>query len=473
PEFGSGGGAGLDASRFTSMLTAAQYQQLISMCEQNELKIMAHPNRDEILQACGTAKMKVYSENRTAAAPLAGAMSDLESSLKSRYDQVASFDLGKSRLLSLDQVPSDIEKQEEEKRAVREMWDAIVQQHAMENFSPAVSDQIIIWAIGTPGGDDPGFVDLIIDRVFKNEGNRGRQRWLGARLRMLTDRFVEIDPAQGENDVRVQNLTLLKEWMVELQKLTYYDNSVMVGMYKYKGNRESELYGSDANTENHFRKAIYYYDEGRNRADTPKAKASLDLDIAMICSRFRSENTGTLIEFYKKGFLHARRGLRFMQVVNQVRPELGKAFYRYDEPNPEITAGLQESYGHTLTGLIYNLYLAKDYRGVISQRQYTLDAGFDWENKSEVLLIFAESAKELAAQSIHSELEYRKYKEMALAGGSRAMKFVLRQYGGKMPPPGDANFCKVFNAYWNYLDGFGQKVEAKAMENKFGATCPQ
>ncbi len=161
-----------------------------------------------------------------------------------------------------------------------------------------------------------------------------------------------------------------------------------------------------------------------------------------------------------------------MAVVNKVRPETGKVFYRYEVANPEVTSKLQKAYGDNLIGWVYNMYLAKDFKGVVAQKKYALNAGFDWENKADVLLLFAESSKELASQSIHSEVHYRKYKSMCLSAGSRAFKFVLRKHGGKMPPANDELFCRVFNAYWNYLDGFGQVVEAKSLENKYGALCP-
>jgi len=289
---------------------------------------------------------------------------------------------------------------------------------------------------------------------------------------MLADRFTSIDPNKGETEVRRGNLDTLKGWMTELAELSYFDNNVMVGMFRYKGNRAQEKYDQTTASEDKFHKALYFYDEGRKRANTQKAKAVLDLDIAYICSRYRSENNAKLIEFYKKGYLHARRGIGLMAIVNKVQPEIGKAFYRYEQPSGDVTAKLQKAYGNNLTGYIYNLYLSKDYKGVVTLKQNTLDAGFDWESKADVLLIFAESANKLAGESIGNEINYRNYKEMCLSAASRAFKFVLRQSGGNMPAANDLNFCKVFNAYWNYLDGFGQAVEAKSLENQFGSLCP-
>lgn len=471
PAFVPDTGAGLDAGQLTNMVRSGQNQAVVTICDENEDKISRHPQKDEILKACGQARMQLYAGNKMDTTALTGAITNLEDSLKARYDRVANFDLGRSRLLTLDTVPSEAEKSEKEKQAVREMWDAVVMQHAMENFAPAVSDQIIVWTIGN-GADQVGYVDLVIDRVFKNEKSPARQRWMAARLRMLADRFTNLDPAQGENDTRRGNLETLKFWMTELYEMTYFDNDIEVGMYRYKGNRYGEKYDQTDATEDQFLKALFFYQEGRNRAQSQKAKAALDLDMAYLCSRYRSDNQAKMVKYYEQGYLKAYRGIKIMDMVNRVQPEVGKAFYRYEEPNADMTANLQKAYGQNLTGYIYYLYLTKDFKKVVSLKRRALDAGFDWEGKSEVLLIFAESAKELAGQSLQDERAYRAYKEMCLAAGSRAMKFVLRKYGGQAPTGYDESFCRVFNAYWNYLDGFGQSVEAKALENKFGATCP-
>ncbi|MCZ7582237.1 MAG: hypothetical protein M5R36_02265 [Deltaproteobacteria bacterium] len=419
---------GLDPAAMAAQLSAGQAQAVVNLCDTSEAQISSHPQRGEIMKLCGQARMRAYSTGSGGGTTaLTGAMGDLEASLKAGYDKVASFDLGKTRMLSLDTIPADAEKSEMEKKAVREMWDAIVMRHAEEGFPEAVSDQIIVWTVGIPGDpNNPGFVNMVMDRIIKDEGDRGRQRWLGARLRMLTDRFTNIDPNKGENATRQGNLEALKLWMTELLELTYFDNNVLVGMYRYKGNRAGEQYDpTNPGSEDLFHKALFFYDEGRKRASSHKAKAVMDLDIAFLCSRYRSDNTMKLVEFYKKGFLHARRGLRLMQVVNKVTPEVGKSFYRYEKDNPDVAARLQKAYGDTLVGWIYNLYLNKDYLGVVAQKKYTLDAGFDWENKADVLLLFAESAKLLAADSLQNEVRYRRYKSMCLAAGSRAVQIRL------------------------------------------------
>jgi hypothetical protein len=162
-----------------------------------------------------------------------------------------------------------------------------------------------------------------------------------------------------------------------------------------------------------------------------------------------------------------------MRSVNMRRQEHGKMVYRYEASNPEITANLQKAYGNNLTGFIYNLYLEKQYRSVIGLKKQTLDIGFDWESKADVLMIFAESAKELASKSIKNEVEFRRYKQMALSAGSRAFKFVLKKYGGRLPPTGDKEFCNVFNAYWGYLDIFGELIQRQSLDKRYGSACPQ
>ena len=457
---------------FVTPLSAKEYDKVKSLCDQHQSEIQSHPDRDQILKACGQSKLGAY-ENKRIITDLTGAMGDMEKSLKARYDNVASFDLGMARIRTIDTVPKEAEKLDQEREAILEMWDAIVMRHALENFSPAVSDQIIVWTIGNPGDQTkPGYVDMLIERVIKNEGNQARQRWMAARIRMLADRFVDIDPNKGENATRQQNLDVLKGWMNELLEKSYFDNNIMVGMLVYKADRHEEMYDQSDGSEQEFHKAIYFYDEALKRAQSNKAMSAIHMKMAFVCSRYRSADKTRLIEFYKKGFLHARNGLRLMMSVNKRTTERGKITYRYEEENAEITGQLQKSYGNNLTGYIYNLYLVKEYKSVVGLKGVTLDVGFDWENKNDVLLLFAECAKELASQSIKDEVNYFKYKEMCLSAGSRAFKFVLKRYGGKPPASYDQDFCKAFNAYWTYLDSFGQLIQAKSLENQYGHVCP-
>ncbi len=463
--------AGVTAETFISLNSAKQFQQCYDLCREKDSMIRTHPERREIRKACVEAGLKLYADTPITGEKLALAIEDLKKVNKDRRTHSSTYQLGKSQILTLDQMTSDTEKLDEEKNAVRNMWDAIIMRHAEEDFKEAVSDMIILWTIGN-SMDEPGFVNLVTDRIFKNETNKGRVRWLSARLRMLSDRFVEIDPNKGENEIRESNLEILRVWMTELQNLTYFDNNSLVGMYKYKGNRLQEQYAATAETEAKFHQGLWYYNQGRSRAQSHKAKASLDQSIAYLCSRYRSEGKDKLVAFYRKGFQHARRGLKLMKVVNRVQPELGKKFYRHEEDNTELTSQLQKSYGVNLTGYIYNLYLLENYKGVIALKRVALDAGFDWESKADVLILFAESAQKMASESLDSELNYRKYKEMTLAAGNRAFKFALRRRGGKAPTAYDEDFCRVFNAYWNYLDGFGQTVQAKALDNRFSHVCP-
>lgn len=457
---------------FTQPLQAQEYDSVISLCDKYSSQIANHPDRDQILKACGQAKVGSFNKSKKMT-DLTGAISDYEDALKNRYSNNALFDLGKSRIQTLDTVPKGEEKRDTERKGILEMWEAIVMQHALENFNPAVSDQIIIWTIGNPTDDkDNGYVDILIERVIKDEKDLARQRWLAARVRMLADRFYTIDPNLGETETRQQNLEVVKGWMVELMEKSYFDNNILVGMMTYKADRHEENYVQNDETESQFHKSLYFYDEARKRAKSNKAMAVLHQKIGYLCSRYRSENKKRLVEFYKKGFLHSRKGLQLMRSVNARKMEAGKYVYRYEEDNSEVTSNLQKAYGNNLTGYIYNLYLEKKFKGVVGLKKQTLDVGFDWENKSDVLLLFAESAKELAAQSTKDDVNYRKYKEMTLAAGSRAFKFVLKKYQGSPPPVGDETFCKVFNSYWNYLDAFGQLVQRKSLDNKYGKYCP-
>jgi hypothetical protein len=462
----------INPSMFQTPYGAEQYDNVIGLCEQYRSEIMSHADRDLILKVCGQAKVQAFNKTRIQT-NLTGAMGDLENSLKSRYDNVATFDLGMARLRTVDTIPKEGEKKDEERKAILEMFDALVNRHATENFANAVSDQIIVWTIGNIEDDNsPGYTDMLIERVIKNEDDLARLRWLSARIRMLSDRFTIIDPKNGENETRQQNLDTVKFWQTELLEKSYFDNNILVGMLKYKADRHEERYDQTAASEDEFHKAIYFYDEALKRSKSKKAMAALHRDIGYVCSRYKSDNKNRLVEFYKKGFLHARRGLQIMSSVNRIRQELGKVAYRYEEDSADVTSNLQRSYGNNLTGYIYNLYLNKNYKGVVGLKKVTLDVGFDWENKEDVLLLFAESAKELASASIKNEVAYRRYKAMALSAGSRAFKYQLKRFGGKPPAGFDQGFCKVFNAYWNYLDSFGELITAKDLENRYGRICP-
>lgn len=461
----------LTADTFLVPFRAKDYDNVKALCEEHATEIQSHRDRDIILKTCGQAKIGSFQKTKMLT-DLTGAMRDMEKSLKAKYDNQASFDLGAARLRTVDMVPKEQQKLDQEREAILEMWEAIMMRHAIENFNPAVSNVIIIWTIGQEDATNPGYVNLLIERVIKNEGNWARLRWLASRVRMITDRYTSIDPNLGEDETRKGNLEVVKGWMVDLRDKSYFDNNILVGMLYYKADRHEEKYDGTDSSIDQFHKALYYYDEAIRRAKSNKAMSVLHQKAAFLCSRYKDVNKKRLIEFYKKGFLHARKGLRLMRSVNKRRTEFGKEAYRYEEDSPEVAANLQKSYGNNLTGYIYNLYLEKKYKSVVGLKRYTLDVGFDWENKSDVLLLFAESAKELAGKSEKSEVNYRKYKEMALNAGSRAFKFVLKNFGGRAPTSFNADFCKVFNAYYTYLDTFGELVPAKGLENRYGKICP-
>ena len=463
----------VNADLFLAPLRAKEYDKVIALCEEHSSDISSHADKDQILAACGNAKIGKFNDGKTMT-DLTGGIESLKESLRDRYSVTASFDLGMAQIRTIDTVPKGIEKLDAERAAILEMWEAIVMRHAIENFTPAVSDQIIIWTIGTPGDKtSPGYVDMLIERVIKNEGNIARQRWLAARIRMLSDRYLPIDPRMGESETRRLNLEVVKGWMVDLLEKSYFDNNVLVGMLTYKADRHEEQYDQTDGTDPEFHKALYFYDEARRRAKSNKAMAVLHGKIAYLCSRYRSNNKQRLVEFYQKGYLHATKGIRLMTSVNRRHQEVGKMTYRYEEDNAVVASNLQKAYGSNLTGYIYNLYLLKEYRAVVGMKQKVLDVPFDWPNKTDVLLLFAESASQLASESSKDERAFEKYKEMCLSAASRAFKFVLKKYGGKAPTAYDEDFCKAFNSYWNYLDRFGQLVQARSLENHYGSACPQ
>ncbi len=453
---------GIETSALREMYLAKNYSGLVELCETHMPEMEKSNYFDRMLYYCGMAKFKLYEQNGNIK-DLTDAIDYLEHSLYLYYLPSTSFALGKARLLAVDTVADKEQKFAMEWQGLDEMWDAIVKRHAEEGFrTDVVSDTILSWSIS--------YYEALIERIIRNQDNPAKVHWLTARIRMLTDRFKNIDPSKGENETRRSNLKTISEWMKELYEATYFDNNVVVGVYKFMGDRSEEKYDQTEETEDQFHKALHYYKEGLARASTPKAKAVLNERISYLCALYQSENKDKKIEYYKMGFYHSMDGLKQMNIVANVRPEKQKMFYRFEKPNEEVVADLQRNFGHNLSGLIYFLWERGDYKSVVALRKHAFEANFGWKTKQDDLLRIADAAAKLARQNIRNRLLYDKYKEMCLTSAFRAFKYALSKFKGSNPTY-DEGFCSAYQVYSVFLASFGETVESANLDRLYGPIC--
>ncbi len=390
---------------------------------------------------------------------------------KKGFDPYEAYTHGMSQmqqLNTLDKTGDDL--LDAEKEAIKEMWRAIQHRHQQEHFTDMVSDQIIIWTIGNPNEGTPGYADILVSRIIKHEGNINMQRWLAAKVRMLADRFVNISPKKGENDVRKGNLDVLKFWMSELLNATYFDNQILVGMYKYKADRFAERYDQTDNGFKMFKSAMYYYSNGIKRTKTAKARVELHLRASELCGRFMHSTPEQMKTYFNKGFRHAAQGINFMKpIMKDQVAKGGQEFYRNEMSNEKLLEKLQTAYGRNLLYYVNQLYSMGEYTTMAAIQRYVLRVPFDWSGKIDTLVLFAEACKKASAQSTGNLVE--KNKKLCLFASSEAFRLVLKRNGGKANSA-DPNFCKAFNAYYNYLSDYGQLIQARQLENQYAPYCP-
>jgi len=453
---------GLDPGQFREMFIAENYRGLADLCESSAAEIDQHEYADRILYYCGMAKVKVFEESGSVT-DITEAIETLERSLYLYYLPGTGFSLGQARLAVIDQTTGQEEKRALQWQALGEMWDAIVKRHAEENFSTdVVSDAILKWSVD--------YQEAIVDRMLKEQEDAAVVRWLTARIRMLTDRYKGIDPSKGESEIRRTNLETISGWMNDFYETTYFDRNPVVGTYKYMGDRREGEYDQTEATQEKFHKALYYYNQGLVRARTLKAKAVLHERIAYLCSLYQSEDKDKKIQFYKQGFNDAASGLVYMDRIAKKRPEKQQTAYRFEPDNTDLTAELQKHYGRNLSGLLYFLWERGDFKEVVAYRKNAYDTGFDWKTKADDLLRIADAAAKLARRSVKDRMLYDKYKQMSLTSASRAFKFTLKKFKGRMPT-NDESFCNALSAYSTFLASFGETVESTNLDLSYGSIC--
>jgi len=447
--------------QFKDLFLAKKFVQVTAMCVANKDSIPSDPNADLILKYCGMSEFELYKKDQQTD-HLSMAIDYLEQSVAIRYSEEAAYQLGLVRLKALDRLTGAKDQLAREREGLSDLWDSLIKMHAAENFSrDTLSNTMLVWCQNAR--------DSLIERVFNNEKNPARTHLLAALIRGLADRFSAINPDKGETDIRKGNLKIFKEWMKELQELSYFDNNIIVGMYKYRGDRQQEQYDQTAASEDHFTRAIYNYNEGLKRVKTNKARAVLASDVAYLTTLYTSTDKGKLVSYYKLGFDNANEALLIMKKLNEKSAGVPGASYPYEVDGAELTAKLQKSYGANLTGLAYEHYLRKDYASVIGLRQYLFDAGFDWENKSVTFTLLAETADKMAAEHYHQPELFKTYKALCLAASSHAFKLVMKKQQGKTAYTPE--FCRAYQYYVNYLNRFGETIEARDLSTRYEQGC--
>jgi hypothetical protein len=449
---------------YKELFLASKFPQLTAMCVANKDAIQADPSVDVILKYCGMAELALYKKDGQTER-LSTAIDYLEQSVAIRYSEEAAYHLGLARLKALDRLTGAKDQLAREKEGLNDLWESLLKMHATENFSrDTLSNTMLVWSQNAR--------DSLIERVLNNEKNPARTHLLAAMIRGLADRFTMINPDKGETEVRKGNLKIFKEWMRELLELSYFDNNIIVGMYKYRGDRQQEQYDQTPATDDHFTRALYNYNEALKRVKTNKARAVLSSDVAYLATLYTSSDKEKLAAYYKLGFDNANEGLQIMRKLNERAASVPGASYPYEVDGSELTAKLQKSFGANLTGLAYEHYLRKDYASIVGLRTYLFDAGFDWENKSVTFTLLAETADKLAAEHYHQPEIFKSYKALCLAASSHAFKLVMKKQqqrgrGAAYSP----EFCRAYQYYVNYLNRFGETIEARDLSSQYEQGC--
>lgn len=371
------------------------------------------------------------------------------------------------QLRTIDAIEDESVRLIKEKEAIEGMWTELMRLDKKYESKPALSDGAIAWIRGI--SKDTGFLDMMIERLMKNEGNPEQSRWIAEYIRKLAKYCQKIDPASGENEIRKRNLEIVKEWMDSLYELTFFDNDILVGMYKFKGDREEEKYNQKEKTTEHFNNGIRFYEQGLNRAKSEKARAELQSSIAYLCRRYKSQKRADLKRIYKKGFDHAKTGLDLME--NNILKKNSK-YYSFEQNNRTLKKDLTKSYTNNYIGYVYNLFLTKDHKTILDIRENVFKIPYSEIYKTDALLLIAESAKELALKYQESNPEREQYAEICLKMGRLAFKTMQKRRNFESPEYFDGDFCKFFNALYTYLDIFEKKNEKNILEKKYGHLCP-
>jgi hypothetical protein len=328
-----------------------------------------------------------------------------------------------------------------DRAALDSMWNAIL---LMDKSDGPTALQ---WLLGNE--KELGFADRVAERLVKAPVEEEYIK----ELRSYLDKAVE--HFQPDSEKAAYQAARLKNLKVDLA----FDEPVRVGMLRFQAARHDVAYDRTDATRSRFDKALPLYEQAYQAATTPYARALLACDFATLSSRFKKKDRPLLVEVYRNGFWRAREGIaRFGQV-----PE--------DNKDEALSLELNKAYGANLMGTIYNLFLLKRHKEVFDHRKF-LEIDFKRSYRVDCFLLTAESARILAMDKKLDNAKRSMYANVSVEHGKKAFDLIVENLGGKPPTEYNKDFCKVFNAYWNYLDAFGFEKKAKELERLHGPICP-
>ena len=365
-----------------------------------------------------------------------------------------------SKLIKLNAL-SDIEA---ERKAVEILWNAMLERSYQESQVLNPSDTIIIYLTGDLFDEKHlGLIFALPILATRNEGNDDQLRFLKEYIEKLILYYVGIDPVKGETPARRDNLELLKLWLAQLNDCMRFDENFLVGMFKFLGDRHLDFYNQKEETLFHYQLGISAYNKALERTRDERSKLILAGDIAHGCSRFRGNDQKRLIKEYRKGLIRASQALSLYNKIGCEERNL--SFENWQSCGTALTA-IQKAYGNNLIGLLYNSFLEKRYRDIVELRIYT-DVDFALSTPSDTYLLIAGAAcKIYRLEGLAPE-----YLKVCLEYGKRAYKTALLLLKEK-PDTYKPEFCRAFNAYWNYLMMDGDKNQADTLEKLHGHLCP-
>ena len=458
----AGGAAGaLSVERFRGLYQDENFGRIAEICDASAGAIEGHEYVDRFLYYCGQARFRLYEDNGPDAL-LDRAIDDLERSVHLYYLPSTAFALGRARMAAVANESSPEKRRAGIRRAMEEMWGAMQKRHAQEGFrSDVLSDTLLGWSIS--------YYEALIERIADED--EAAVRWLTARLRMLTDRYREIDPSAGENPTRQTNLKTISDWIHQLYEATYFDNRPAVGMLRFLGDRKVEQYDQTAATEAAFLTALAYYDKALGGAQSLTAKAVLKEKISYLTSLYNSDDKEKKILYYKVGFFHANSAL---ELLNQPLAGAPGPAYPFAPAPKDLLGRLRINYGRNISGLLYFLWEKGDYPAVVTLRS-AFDVPFDWKTKLDDLLRIADASAKLARNEFRDPdrernlLTFDAYKEICLSSAAQAFDYAF----GALQAAGleQEEFCATLETYTAFLSGFGEIAEATSLSSVYGPLC--
>lgn len=452
----------LDIAKYKDLYKAEDYQGLVTLCQEKKAEIDKDEYVDRLLYFCGQARFMLYEKGGPETL-ITESIDDLERSLYSYYLPSTAFALGKARVTSIKKQMGSKESMPILRQGIDEMWDAITNKHAQEDYQTDIlSDQILGWTIS--------YYQALIDGLI--QGDNYTKGWLTARIRMISDRYAQTLPATIQDQIRKGNLETVSSWMRDLYESTYFDRNAAIGMYKFLGERYKEEYDQTEKTEPKFMLALDYYKKGLGLTVSNKAKAVMKEKISDLTQWIISEDKEKKIFYYRLGFQHAKDALKLIDTRNKLVAE-GMA-YHFEPPTETLIELIRKDYGRNLSGLLYFLWEKKDYQAVVEFRT-AFSENFDWKTKLNDQLRIADSAAKIARsvyvlpRTERNIATFDNSKWICLKSSYEAFNYALNKFEKKELT--QEELCTTLDAYSAFLTGFGEIAESGQVIRLYGPLC--